>query len=247
MPMSAEEFYDRFLQSVLNLPGLHIETSKPDPGKYIRIKLGRWGPRLLNVSAGDPLHFQFMTIEDMKMLRLAPGMKLSAYGKMLVGPGGYFYESYHETVAVDPVRANPEVIANTVLQISQTTRMRQLISHQGDPDLLKLVRQYYGADDEYAHSETMNRLSAFVDESNLDKAIEAVRLIDPWTDERPDSVAGTILILLDQLIQEHRRCFSQAKPYLEDIRLTFEDMGKHGKYDIEEVDHLLQLIAQRVN
>ena len=214
-----------------------------------RFLIGLEGERVtfLRIEQGEPLLLFFWTMADLHKLRAVPGLERTPYGRMFEVPGQAYNQNFDRAVGVDQSLIEPDALFTALTQIAAQSSMRNLLPSADESPIIKLLRAYYLAEGEWEHETTLEALVEHVDEANLDFAMECISKIDPWIDEDPTYALGTMLILLDDLVRDLQRCIPQSHAHLKRLRDAYRKLGPKAKYDLAEVDYLLDLVSRQMN
>ena len=228
---------------------LDFEVIRPTGRDQSSFTVGLFGrqARFLRVREYNPLLLSFCLMQDMHELRKQPELNLSPYGRIFETPGKPYNISLDSTVGIEPNVMTTDKLFDALVEISLTSGMRKLLPHRDDSFIETKLKHYYAAENEWETHDAIEQVASAVNENNLNWVMSCIPAIDPWADQDPDSVPGTTLIILDEVVRKHHRCISQARPHLTRIRSDFEKIGRMAREDILEVDALLGLISEQLN
>jgi hypothetical protein len=201
----------------------------------------------LRIEQGEPLLLFFWALRDLHKLRALPGLGRTPYGRMFEIPGHAYNWNFERAVGIEAGLIKPEDLFEALVQIAAQTSMRKLLPRDDDAHMVTRLREYYFAEGEWETQHALEKLVEHVDETNLDFAMDCIREIDPWMEEDPDHALGTMLIVLDELVQDHQRCIPQARPHLIYLREAYQSLGPKAKHDLSEVEYLIDLVARQMN
>lgn len=201
----------------------------------------------LRIEQGEPLLLFFWTLRDLHTLRAHPGLGLTPYGRMFEIPGHAYNWNFERAVGIEAGLIEPHDLFDKLVEIAAHSSMRKLLPRDDDSQMVTRLRDYYFSEGEWEHQHALETLVQYIDETNLDFAMDCIREIDPWVEEDPDHALGTMLIVLDELVQDHQRCIPQARRHLTYLREAYQKLGPKAKHDLSEVEYLLDLISRQMN